>query len=51
MNIPSISILAKILPCEEKEENAGDAFISFDSNALQVSMGESWKVDDAAEDI
>ena len=49
MNIPSISILVKILPCEEKEENAGDAFIPFDFIALQESMGESWKVDDVAD--
>jgi hypothetical protein len=51
MNIPSISILVKVLPCEEKEEDAGDAFVPFDFTALQVSMGESWKVDDTAENI
>ena len=51
MNIPSISILVKILPCEEKEKDAGDAFLPFDFSALQASMGESWKVDHTAESI
>jgi hypothetical protein len=34
MNIPSISILVKILPCEEKNESDGPAFTPFDFEAL-----------------
>jgi hypothetical protein len=51
VNIPSISILAKILPCEEKNESDGPAFTPFDFEALEHSMGESWKIDDTTERI
>jgi hypothetical protein len=41
MNIPSISILAKILPCDEHIESDEPAFRPFDFEALKHSMGES----------
>jgi hypothetical protein len=51
VNIPSISILLKILPCEENNESDGPAFTPFDFEALKHSMGESWKIDDTTERI
>ena len=51
MNIPSISILVEILPCEEGNGSVEPAFKVFDFKVLKHSIGESRKVHEKQERI